>query len=95
MRLIGLSGSSVGYRNCERRIGAEEGTGERGQGEAGEEELSPGLPAAEQPLHLPLVRESEEQAAAAASARGRREEDEQCTEPASGSVWFSVVFTSH
>lgn len=93
MRLIGLSGSSVGYRNCERKIGAEEGTGERGQGEAGEEELSAGLPAAVQPLPLPLVPVSEEQAAAA--ARGRRGEDEQCTEPASGSVWFSVVFTSH
>lgn len=70
MREIGLSGSSVGYRDCECRLGAE-GTGERGQGEAGEEELTAGLAAAEQPL-LP---ELEKQAAAAG---GRRGEDEKC-----------------
>lgn len=67
MREIGLSGSSVGHRNCECRVGAE-GTGERGQGEAGEEELSAGLPAAEPPV---LNKQ-------AAAAGGRRGEDEQC-----------------
>lgn len=51
MRELGLSGSSVGYRDSERSRVAAEGTGERGQAEAGEEELSAGLPAAEQPLH--------------------------------------------
>lgn len=70
MRGIGLSGSSIGHRNCECRVGAE-GTGERGQGEAGEEELSAGLPAAEQPL-LPALKKQ------AAAAGGRRGEDEQC-----------------
>lgn len=71
MREIGPSGSSVGLRNCERSVGAE-GAGERGQGEAGEEGLSSGLPAAEQPL-LPVL---EKQAAAAAG--GRRGEHERC-----------------
>lgn len=70
MREICLSGSSIGHRNCECRVGAE-GTGERGQGEAGEEELSAGLPAAEQPL-LPVLKKQ------AAAAGGRRGEDEQC-----------------
>lgn len=54
MREFGLSGFPVSHRNCESRVGAE-GNGERGQGEAGEEELSSGLPAAEQPL-LPCSR---------------------------------------
>ncbi|CAB1438924.1 unnamed protein product [Pleuronectes platessa] len=49
MRELGPSGSSVGHRDSECGVGAE-GAGERGQGEAGEEELSAGLPAAEQPL---------------------------------------------
>lgn len=70
MREICLSGSSIGHRNCKCRVGAE-GTGERGQGEAGEEELSAGLPAAEQPL-LPVPKKQ------AAAAGGRRGEDEQC-----------------
>lgn len=72
MREIGLSGSPVGHRNRECRVGAE-GTGERGQGDAGEEGLSAGLPAAEQPL-LPVPKEE----AAAAAAGGRRGEDERC-----------------
>lgn len=79
MREIALSGSSVGHRNCERRVGAE-GSGERGQGEAGEEELSAGLPAAEQPL-LPVLTTTTttttKQAAAAAPGR-RGEEEELC-----------------
>ncbi|KAK5862072.1 hypothetical protein PBY51_017503 [Eleginops maclovinus] len=70
MREIGLSGSSVGHRSRECRVGAE-CTGERGQGEAGEEELSGGLPAAKQPL-LPVLQKQ------AAAAGGRRGEDEQC-----------------
>ncbi|KAK5922064.1 hypothetical protein CgunFtcFv8_019366 [Champsocephalus gunnari] len=68
MREIGLSGSSVGHRSCEWRVGAE-CTGERGQGEAREEELSAGLPAAKQSL-LPVLQKQ--------AAGGRRGEDEQC-----------------
>lgn len=60
MREIRHSGFSVGYRgngsgiasqreDCVLRVGGE-GTGARGLGEAGDEELSPRLPAAEQPL---------------------------------------------
>lgn len=49
MREIRLSRYSVGYRGNGRGIGGE-GNGARGQGEAGEEELSALLPAAEQPL---------------------------------------------
>ncbi|TNN27674.1 hypothetical protein EYF80_062180 [Liparis tanakae] len=46
MREIGLSGSSVGHRSC---------AGARGQAEAGQQELSAGLPAAEQPLLPPVL----------------------------------------
>lgn len=66
MREIGLSGSSVGHRNC-----VAEDTGERGQGEAGGAELSAGLPAAGQPL-LPVLKKQ------GAAAGGKQGEDEQC-----------------
>ena len=49
MRELGPSGSSVGHRDSEWGVGAGV-SGEGGQGEAGQEELSAGLPAAEQPL---------------------------------------------
>jgi len=65
MREIGLSGSSVGHRSC-----APQGAGARGQGEAGQEELSAGLPAAEQPLLLPVLQRQ--------AAGWRRGEDERC-----------------
>lgn len=53
----------------------EEGTGEeeRGQGEAGEEELSAGLPNEEQPLLLLELKKKQ-----AAAAGWRRGEDEHC-----------------
>jgi len=73
MREIGHSGSSVGHRDCECRVGPE-GNGERGREEAGVEELSSGLSATELPL-LPLLPLLEKRAAVTG---GRRGEDEQC-----------------
>lgn len=68
MREIGPSGSSVGHRDCDCECGVgAEATGERAQGEAGEEELSVGLPTTEQPL-LPVLHTQ----AIAATAGGRR-----------------------
>lgn len=70
MRGTALSGSSVGHGDCACGLGPE-GAGETGREEAGEEALSSGLAAADQPL-LPELQKL------AAAAGGRRGEDGRC-----------------
>lgn len=53
MREIVLSGSAIDHRICDCRVGAE-GTGKKGQGEAGEAEPPAEVFALEEPLLLPL-----------------------------------------